>query len=93
MQEIMGSAEGSEESISFTKPEIIELETIGDNSFGFSSVVGSMGMPMRVDILVFRRDMIATTIYLMYNDGEQPEITIAEVATLLDDRILDVTSE
>jgi hypothetical protein len=63
---------------------------VGDTSAGLTVVAGLEGIPMRMDMVVFRRDVIGAFVLIMYLDGEVPLISIEEVAGKLDDRVMDM---
>jgi hypothetical protein len=71
--------------------EIPGLE-IGDTSAGLTVVANLEGIPMRMDMVVFRRDVIGAFVLIMYLDGDVPVIPVADVAETLDDRIVDMLS-
>ena len=72
--------------------ELVHLNDIGDASAGLTVVADMDGIHMRMDMAVFRRDTVGVVIFVMYIDGDVPVLTIEEVATKLDDRIVDVIS-
>lgn len=63
---------------------------VGDTSAGLTVVADLEGIPMRMDIVVFRRDVIGAFVLIMYLDGDVPVIPITEVAGKLDDRIVEI---
>ncbi len=50
------------------------------------------GIPMRMDMAVFRRDIIGAFVLVMYLDGDVPVLTIEEVTSKFDERIVEVLS-
>lgn len=70
--------------------ELAHLDDIADASAGLTVVAGVQGIPMRMDIAVFRRDIVGAYVVVMYLDGDVPEVSVEEVAMKLDDRIVEV---
>lgn len=70
--------------------ELTYLNDIGDASVGFTMVADMGGIPMRMDMVVFRRDMAGAFIFVFYIDGSVPALTVDEVANKLDDRFVEV---
>jgi len=63
---------------------------VGDTSAGLTVVANLEEIPMRMDMVVFRRDVIGAFVLIMYLDGDVPIIPVAEVAGKLDERIIDL---
>jgi len=63
---------------------------VGDTSAGLAIVANLEDIPVRMDMVVFRRDVIGAFALIMYLDGDVPVIPIAEVAGKLDERIIDL---
>ena len=71
--------------------ELPDLAIYGDTSTGFTSVADmGLGMAMRMDVVVIRRDFVGAILILMYIDGETPTVTIDEIASKMDERIIEV---
>jgi len=70
--------------------ELAHLNDIGDTSAGLTVVADMEGIPMRMDMAVFRRGIVGAFVLVMYIDGEVPVLTVEEVTNKLDDRIVDV---
>lgn len=68
--------------------EIIGLEGVGDYSFGQSYVLDMEAVEIRVDFVVFRRDVAGALLFTMYVDGYSVEVPIQDLARILDQRIL-----
>lgn len=64
-------------------------DTIGDSSAGMTVVANIEGMSMNVDIAVFRRKSIGAVVITMYLDGQQPPVSLMDVATKFDGKIAD----
>jgi len=67
--------------------ELSDLDDIGDAAGGLTVVVDMEGIPMRMDLVVFRRDIVGAFVLVMYMDGDIPVVTIDDVAGKFDDRI------
>ncbi len=72
--------------------ELTHLSGIGDASVGFTMVADMGGIPMRMDMVVFRRDVAGAFIFVFYIDGTVPAPTIDEVSNKMDDRFVEVLS-
>lgn len=70
----------------------LPLSAVGDASAGSTLVVDMEGLPMRIDIGIFRRDKLGAFAIVMYLDGDDPVVTIEEVAGIFDDRIIEMLS-
>jgi len=68
------------------------LNNIGDASAGLTVVANIEGIPMRMDVVVFRRDTVGAFIFVMYLNGDVPMVSIDEAANKLDARISKVLS-
>jgi hypothetical protein len=60
------------------------LEDIGDSQLGMSMVATIGGIPSHVEILLFRRDVIAGMIFFLGPKGMTPEISIHDLGVNLD---------
>jgi hypothetical protein len=70
--------------------ELADLDDIGEASAGMTVVANMEGIPMRMDMAVFRRDIVGAFVLVMYLDGDHPAVTIGETARQLDDRIVEM---
>jgi len=70
--------------------ELTHLDDIGNASAGLTVVADMDGIQMQIDMAVFRRDTVGAVVFVMYIDGDVPVLTIEEVTTKLDNRIVDV---
>jgi len=70
--------------------ELAQLNDIGDASAGVTVVADLEGIPMRMDMAVFRRDIVGAFVLVMYIDGDVPVLTVDEVTNKLDDRFVEV---
>jgi len=62
--------------------ELPDLTIYGDTSAGFTLAADmDMGMVMRMEMAVIRRDVVAAILIIMYIDGETPVVTIDEIAS------------
>jgi hypothetical protein len=66
------------------------LDNIGETSAGLTLAALQESVPMRVDVVLFRRDTIGAVAYVMYNDGTTPLVPISDIARTLDTRAIDV---
>jgi len=77
--------------VSFTKLTALTLEEkIGEVSRGWTNQGQIQGVTMNVEIAVFRRGKIGSYLIIMYLDGSKPAVTISEVASKLDKRIMEL---
>jgi hypothetical protein len=65
------------------------LEGVGDTSAGVTLAVVQEGVPMRVDVVMFRRGMVGAVAYVLYADGAVPVVPLSDIARTLDVRIVD----
>lgn len=70
--------------------ELDQMSGIGDASAGSTVVARVQNLPMRIDVAVFRRDIVGAFVVAMYLDGDEPVVTVEEVARRLDARIVEV---
>ena len=63
-------------------------DTVGDASAGLTLVANIEGIDMRIDTVVFRRDSIGSFVMIMYLDGQEPVVSLMDVATKFDERII-----
>ena len=70
--------------------ELPDLDDIGDVSVGLTVAVDIEGIPMRIDVVVFRRDVVGAVVLVMYIDGDVPVVPVGDVARKLDNRIVEV---
>ena len=77
--------------VNFTKLTALTLEEkIGEVSRGWTNQGQIQGVTMNVEIAVFRREKIGSYLIIMYLDGSKPPVTISEVASKLDKRIMEL---
>ena len=69
------------------------LPPIGNTSTGLTGIVTANGLPLRLDIVVFRRDEGGAVALVLYADGTTPAVSVGEAAAKLDERVLDVLME
>lgn len=71
--------------------ELPDLAIYGDASAGFTLAADmGMGMVMRMDVGVIRRDFAGAILMVMYVDGEATTVTIDEIASKMDQRLIEV---
>ena len=68
---------------------LTDLPPIGNTSAGLTGVVTMQGVPLRVDVLAFRRDEAGAVTLVLYADGTTPAAAVADVGTMLDSRVLE----
>jgi hypothetical protein len=69
--------------------EPVQLDDVGDAAAGMTLVADASGVPMRMDLIVFRRGIAGIFAAVMYIDGDVPVVTVDEVATTVDERLVD----
>ncbi len=88
---LMGAfIEGMGEADILEEEELSGLDDIGDASGGWTVVADMEGIPMRIDTVAFRRDIVGVFIFVMYIDGDVPVVPVGDVARKLDDRVIEV---
>lgn len=65
------------------KKPLTDVGDIGDASTGITVVADMQGIPMRIDVVVFRRGNAGAFLILMYRDKETPLISAGNVARKL----------
>lgn len=70
--------------------ELAHLNDIGDASAGLTVLADMEGIPMRMDMAVFRRDIVGAFVLVMHIDGDVPVLTVDEATRILDDRIVEM---
>lgn len=76
-----GDAEISEQTV------LTGLEGIGDAIAGRSFVASIAGIPLRIEMVLFRRAEVGAFAWVMYIDGDQPVVPIEQVAQKMDSRL------
>ncbi|HIK09745.1 MAG TPA: hypothetical protein IGS52_05680 [Oscillatoriaceae cyanobacterium M33_DOE_052] len=67
---------------------LTNLNNIGNSVGGVSLDVDLEGVPARLDIIAFRRDVVGAFVFVMYLNEETPVIPAPEVARKLDARVI-----
>ncbi len=67
---------------------LTNLNNIGNSAGGVSLDVDLEGVPARLDIIAFRRDVVGAFVFVMYLNEETPVMPAAEVARKLDERVV-----
>ncbi len=67
--------------------EELVLEDIGNEASGLSFVVDMTGVSMRMDLAVFRKDKVGAFLIIMYMDGEEASVSIADLARTLANKV------
>lgn len=66
-----------------------DLNNIANSSRGITLAIKMQGIPpLRMEMVGFRRNKIGSFTAVFYLDGTQPVISVKDVTTKLDDRIL-----
>lgn len=66
-----------------------DLDNIANSSRGITLAIKMQGIPpLRMEMVGFRRNKVGSFTAVFYLDGTQPVISVKDVATKLDDRIL-----
>jgi hypothetical protein len=63
------------------------LDEVGEAREGTSAVAKIGSLSLRYDIVVFRRGEVGALIFLVYPDGDEPAMTVADLSRVLDERI------
>jgi len=70
------------------KGALPHLEGIGNAIAGLGMTSNIQSIPMRIDLVIFRREQVGAFLWIMYLDGDKPVIPVDQVAQKLDERIL-----
>jgi hypothetical protein len=65
-------------------------DNIGEVSAGWTTQGKVKGVPINVELALFRRGKIGSFMAIMYLDGTKPTITISEAARKLDSRMMEL---
>jgi hypothetical protein len=71
------------------KGTLKNLDGIGNAIAGLGFTSNIQTIPMRIELVVFRRNQIGAFLWIMYLDGDKPVISIDQVAQKLDSRVLE----
>lgn len=63
------------------------FEDIGEKRIGMTMVANMEGIPVQVDVLMFRRDVVGAMVMSMTLEGQTPNITIHDLGLKLDQRV------
>ncbi len=66
------------------------LDKFGDASIGVTALMPSDPISMRMDMTIVRRGEVIEMILLLYRDGKVPDVTVGDLAQILDDRLAEV---
>ncbi|HEY9748015.1 MAG TPA: hypothetical protein V6C63_05025, partial [Allocoleopsis sp.] len=70
------------------KGALRNLEGIGNAIAGLGFTSNIESIPVRLELVVFRREQVGAFLWIMYLDGDKPVIPVEQVAQKLDNRIL-----
>nr|WP_290227333.1 hypothetical protein [Trichocoleus desertorum] len=65
------------------------LEGIGDAIAGLGFTSNIQSIPIRIELVVFRRNQVGAFLWIMYLDDDKPVISVDQVAQKLDSRVLE----
>lgn len=71
------------------KGALKNLEGIGNAIAGLGFTSNIESIPVRLELVVFRREQVGAFLWIMYLDGDKPVIPVDQVAQKLDNRILE----
>ncbi len=66
---------------------LVGLEDIGNVSSGVTFVLEAEGAFLRLDLIGFRRGIVGAVVEVVYQEGEEPLMSVKDLAQLLDSRI------
>jgi hypothetical protein len=69
------------------KGALPNLKGIGDAIAGLGFTSNIQSIPMRIELVTFRRGPIGAFLWIMYLDGDKPVISVDQVAQKLDSRL------
>ncbi|MGE5659742.1 MAG: hypothetical protein ACM37W_24375 [Actinomycetota bacterium] len=67
--------------------QLTNLESIGDFASGATRVINTIGFPIRMDLVAFRRGRVVAFVGVGYIEGTRPAVSVVELARKLDSRI------
>jgi hypothetical protein len=70
------------------KMELLDLDRIGDESIAFTFTYVEKGETTRFDAELFRHGQVLAYIMVMYPEGTQPSVTLAEMVKIWDAHII-----
>lgn len=73
--------------IKWNKPKKLSISNVGDTSTGLSLQGQIIGLPIKIDMAMFRRGRVFALVCYSYGMNATPVFTVADVARLLDKRI------
>jgi len=71
------------------KGALKNLEGIGNAIAGLGFTSNIQSIPIRIELVVFRRNQVGAFLWIMYLDGDKPVISADQVAQKLDSRVLE----
>ncbi len=88
-QQFSQSLNSSNKEFQFANLTVLTLEDkIGEVSAGWKTQGKVKGVPLNVELALFRRGKIGSFVAIMYLDGSKPVVTISEAAGKLDKHIM-----
>jgi hypothetical protein len=69
-----------------------ELDDIAEASVGMTALFTVEGAPLRTHLVVFRRSAAGAVVVVMSPDGQDPPVSVGDLARKLDARIVELLS-
>jgi len=86
---LVGFVQGLDADVVSGPTELPPIEGLGDASVGLTLVAESEALDqVQIDIMIVRRGIIATYLFVLYPAGEQSIASIEEIAVLMDERMI-----
>jgi hypothetical protein len=85
MAELFASGIGVGEIVE--QVELPDVGDIGDESSGVTMVIDVEGSLVRIDIIMFQRDILGAIVFGVYEEGYEPTMPVGDAARLLGDKI------
>jgi uncharacterized RDD family membrane protein YckC len=83
---------GAEGASILEQPQLLDVKVVGDASKGFTIVMDEEGVAVRLDMVLFRRDVVGAIVCVMYEDSEVPVVTVDDATRKLYDYIIEALS-
>lgn len=88
MEQFVAGFESGSSSQVVQSQELKNLNAVGEIAAGLSALTSVQEIPMRMDVVGFRRGQVGAFIYVMYLDGSTPALGVDEVARKFDGRLI-----
>jgi hypothetical protein len=63
------------------------FDDVGEKQIGMSMIADMEGVPLQVEVLMFRRDAVGAIVMSMVLEGDSPNITLHNLGLKLDQNI------